>query len=241
VPDLGRGPRRAVALITLGVIALVLGGWAVTYTPLFAARHIRVVGADSLSAEQVRAVAGVDRSTNVVHLDMDPIVERLTADPWIASAWVRRELPDTLVIEIVERRAVGVIVAMGQTSILASDGTVLPDTIDVGGGLPTMHAALGAPDEAQRAAAAAFLSALDPVVTQRVSDLTVGQDGIVTVRLRDGVVVDAGSAGQEAEKAAALRAVLRWAAAGGRDLGAIDVSAPSAPSATLLDGSSVTP
>ena len=94
---------------------------------------------------------------------------------------------------------------------------------------------------AQRTAAAVFLGALDPVVAQRVSEVSVGQDLSTSLTLRDGVTVDAGMPGDEAEKAVALRAVLRWAASGGHDLSSIDVSAPGAPSATLADGSTLTP
>jgi hypothetical protein len=144
----------------------------------------------------------------------------------------------------VERRPVGIIEATGERSVLASDGTVLPASAATGqtiGALPSVQAGLGAPDDAQRAAAAALLSALDPVVAQRVTGLTVGQDLGQTLTLRDGVTVDAGTPGEEAAKATALRAVLRWANAGGHSLATIDVSAPEAPSATLTDGSTLTP
>jgi cell division protein FtsQ len=177
----------------------------------------------------------------VVHADLDAMAARLLQDPWIVSASIRRELPSTLVVQIVERRPVAVIQAMGERSILASDATALPATDADVAGLPTMRAALGAPDEAQRRAAADLLVALDPVVLQRVSAITVGQDTGLELTLRDGVTVAAGLPGEEAAKAAALRAVLRWAAGGGHTLATIDVSAPAAPSATLADGSSVTP
>ena len=147
-------------------------------------------------------------------------------------------------LSIVEREPVGMIEAMGEASILASDGTVLPAsaaTTSAVDTLPKVQAALGAPDVAQRAAAAALLGALDPVVAQRVSELSVGQDLSTSLTLRDGVTVDAGMPGDEAEKAVALRAVLRWAASGGHALSSIDVSAPGAPSATLADGSTLTP
>jgi hypothetical protein len=104
-----------------------------------------------------------------------------------------------------------------------------------------MHAALGVPDASQRVAAADLLTSLDPVVVQRVDEITVGQDGVVSMTLRGGVTVDAGAAGDEAAKATALRAVLRWSATTHHDLASIDVSAPEAPSATLADGSTVTP
>jgi cell division protein FtsQ len=236
--------RRLLALALLVPIVVATAAWAVTYTPLFDAKHVRVEGAVSLRPDAVRALAQVDPSTNVFHLQPQTVTERLLTDPWIASATVAKDLPDTVVLTVVERRPVGVIDAMGERSVLASDGTVLPasaataQTVD---GLPSVEAGLGSPDDTQRAAAAALLSALDPVVEQRVTHLTVGQDLSETLTLRDGVRVDAGTPGEEAAKATALRAVLRWANAGGHSLATVDVSAPAAPSATLSDGSTLTP
>jgi cell division protein FtsQ len=240
VPEVSLRQRRIIAVAAVGVVVVALAAWAFTYTPVFRADHIRVLGAETLQPDAVRTLAGIDGSTNVVHLDTEAVVARLLADPWIASASVQRDLPSTLVLRIVERHPVARITAMGATTILASDGSVLP-TRGAPPDLPEMHAALGAPDDAQRRAAADLLSALDPVVTQRVRNITVGQDEVVTLTLRDGVTVDAGVPGEEQAKANALRGVLRWAATGSHDLAAVDISAPAAPSATLSDGSSVTP
>jgi cell division protein FtsQ len=236
--------RRVLALALLVPIVIATAAWAFTYTPVFDAKHVRVVGAVSLRPDDVRALAQVEPSTNVFHLQPDAVTARLLTDPWIASATVAKDLPDTVVLTVSERRPVGVVDAAGETSVLASDGTVLPasaataQTID---GLPSVRAGLGAPDEGQRAAAAALLSALDPVVEQRVTDVTVGQDLSETLTLRDGITVDAGTPGEEAAKGAALRAVLRWASSGGHALASVDVSAPDAPGATLADGSTLTP
>ena len=236
--------RRLLALALLIPIVIATAAWAVTYTPLFDAKHVRVEGAVSLRPDDVRALAEVSPSTNVFHLQPDAVTARLLTDPWIASATVAKDLPDTVVLTVVERRPVGVIDAMGERSVLASDGTLLPAsaaTDQTINGLPSVQAGLGAPDDTQRAAAAAMLSALDPVVEQRVTDLTVGGDLNETLTLRDGVTVDAGTPGDEAAKATALRAVLRWAAGGGHALATVDVSAPEAPSATLPDGSTLSP
>lgn len=236
--------RRLVALALLIPIVIATAGWAVTYTPLFDAKHVRVEGAVSLRPDDVRSLAQVGPTTNVFHLQPDAVTARLLADPWIASATVAKDLPNTVVLTVVERRPVAVIDVAGERSVLASDGTVLPASTapeQTIGGLPAVRAGLGSPDDAQRAAAAAMLSALDPVVEQRVTGLSVGQDLSETLTLRDGVTVDAGTPGDEAAKATALRAVLRWAISGGHSLATVDISAPDAPSATLSDGSTLTP
>jgi cell division protein FtsQ len=236
--------RRLVALALLVPIAVATAAWALTYTPVFDAKHVRVQGAVTLRPDDVRSLAQVEPSTNVFHLQPDAVTARLLTDPWIASATVAKDLPDTVVLTVVERRPVGLIDAMGDRAVLASDGTMLPAsaaTADTIATLPSVEAGLGSLDDTQRAAAAALLSALDPVVEQRVTHLTVGQDLSESLTLRDGVTVDAGTPGNEDAKATALRAVLRWATTGGHALASVDVSAPDAPSATLADGSTLTP
>ena len=233
--------RRGLALLIGIPVMLALAFWAMTYTPVFRARHIRVEGAGALTADDVRTLAEVDGSTNVVHLDREAVVRRLEDNPWVAEASVRVELPNTLILNVTQRRPVGVIDALGERGILASDATVLPPADGVPQGLPVVRAALGAPDDDQRRAAASLLDVLDPVVTKRVGVVSVGQDGLVVLHLRSGTTVQMGEAGDEGAKAEALRAVLRWASSSGVELTSIDVSAPTAPSVTLRDGSTLSP
>ena len=233
--------RRIVALVVGALLLLGLSGWALTYTSLFQAHHIRVTGVNVLTPDEVRGLGEVTEATNVVHVDRDAVVSRLEASPWVADASVLVQLPDTLELRITERRPIGLIDALGEHGVLSSDATVLPMAPGVPDGLPAVRAALGAPSESQRQAAASILVAIDPVVSKRVSAVTVGQDGLVTLTLTSGTTVRTGAAGNEAAKAEALRAVLRWASSDDLELTSIDVSAPTAPSATLSDGSTLTP
>ena len=233
--------RRLVRLLVAITVTILLVAGALTYSPLFRIRHVRVEGNVTLTSADIRSLAGIDPSANVAHADLATIAGRLTANPWIAAAEVHRALPDTLVLVVSERRPIGVITAMGATSILATDGTALPVADGVGADLPSVRADLGALGDAQRKAAAALLTALDSTVLRDVTEIVVGQDGGMTLTLKSGATVDAGTAGDEAVKAQALHAVLRWASNGGLRLTSIDISAPSAPSATLADGSTLTP
>jgi cell division protein FtsQ len=233
--------RRVVAVAVTVLVVVVAIGWALTFTSLFAARHIRVKGNVRLTDQQVRDLGQVSAVTNVAHLEEQAVVDRLLADPWIATADVRTEWPSTLVLTIGERRVVGVIDAMGERVLLATDGGELPMPDPPLTDLPTVRAGLGAPDELQRLAAADLLSALPPTVSVRVSDVLVGQDGVITMRLTDGVSIDAGTAGRERDKAEAIDAILRWAHERNLGLSAIDVSSPAAPAVTLSDGSTVVP
>jgi cell division protein FtsQ len=233
--------RRIIAIAVAAVLLVAMGAWGLTYTPLFAARHIRVKGNQQLSDQHVRDRANLSDATNVAHFDAQAATDLLLSDRWIASAQVDVRLPNTLVLTVQERFPVGVIDALGETSLLASDGGELPMTRPPPEGLPVVRAGLGVPDAAQRSAVASLLSALHASVSSRVQEVLVGQDGVVTVVLTDEVMVDAGTAGREQDKADAIDAVLRWAAARNLRLNAIDVSSPTAPAVILDDGSTFAP
>ena len=235
------GRRRLIAVIVAVVVVLAAAAWGATYTSLFSARHVRVHGVRVLTSEEVRALAQISPATNVAHLDAAAVRARLVSSPWIADADVETDLPDTVVVTVRERQPVGVIDAMGERSILASDGTDLPLDGAPPPGLPLVRAALGSPGDGQRAAAAAFLSALDPVVFARVATVLVGQDAGLSVTLRSGSQVRAGLPGAEVEKADTLRGILRWASQRHVELTSIDISTPTAPSVLLADGSTVSP
>jgi cell division protein FtsQ len=237
MPEATARRRRVVALLIAGPMLFACVCWGLTYTPVFAARHIRVNGNGVLSDRFVRSMTGVSPSTNIVHLDVGDVVARLEQDPWVSGASVRRDLPDTLIVTIDERQPIGLVSALGDTSILASDGTTLPVRGLRTAGLPSVRAALGAPSVEQLGAAAALLQALAPVVLGRVHEVLVGEDGIVSLTMVSGAVVDAGERGQEPQKADALRAVLRWAAKEDVKPTSIDVSTPTAASVKLDDGS----
>jgi cell division protein FtsQ len=235
------GRRRAIAIVVAAVVVLGAAAWASTYTSLFSAKHIRVRGVRVLSADDVRAIGQISSATNVAHLDAGAVRARLLGNPWVADADVSTDLPNTVVVTIRERRPVGVIEAMGERSILASDGSAMPAAGISNARLPVVRAGLGSPTPEQRTAAADLLGALDPVVFGRVTGVLVGQDGDVAMTLRPALRVEAGQPGGEIDKAQTLRAILRWAAQQHLDLTSIDISTPDAPSVQLSDGSTVTP
>ena len=161
---------------------------------------------------------------------------RLETEPWIAEATVARDLPDAVVIAVLERQPI----ASGpQGELIAADGVVLPG--EPVPDLPSIGSTDGLVSSADLSTAAALLDALDPVVRVRVAEVTIGGDGNVAATLAAGTTVEFGEPEGTWEKAAALRAVLRWSSQRSVMLETIDVSVPSAPAATLPGGATVIP
>jgi len=104
----GRAVRRAVPAVvaTTVVTALGTGLWFgyqfVTTSDRFAIDHIEIRGADRLSPELVRSTLPIHQGDNLITADLDAARLALRDEPWIATADVRRQLPDTLIVEIKE-------------------------------------------------------------------------------------------------------------------------------------------
>jgi cell division protein FtsQ len=232
------GRPRTIAIVAVPLL-LVLAFAAATFTPLFHLRDVRVDGNDEVSRQRVLELAGIGPGTNVFHLDGGAIVRALTTDPWIASASVERHLPGSVVIRIQERTPVARAVVGTAALALAGDGVVLPDAPTTG--LPEIRASVGELSDDVRTGAAGAVAALDPAVRARVSAVVAQPSGSLLMDLTGPLIVRYGPAGDDTAKAAALRAVLSWAAEGSVTLRDVDLSVPGAPSATLADGSTVTP
>jgi cell division protein FtsQ len=229
---------KTIAVLALPVVLIVAFVLA-SYTSLFRVRDVRVEGAATIPRERVLELAGIGPDTNVFHLDTGSAEAALITDPWISSAIVERHLPGTVVIRIQERSPMARAILGAATVVLAGDGVVLPGAPTAG--LPDIRASIGELSDDARTSAARALSALDPILRGRVATVVAQPTGELVMNLAGGLRVRYGTAGEEAEKAASLRAVLSWAAGEGEAIRDVDVTVPEAPSATLVDGSTVTP
>jgi cell division protein FtsQ len=120
-------------LVVLGkallVVAFVAGAvWAgrqvvqhVIASPRFAVRDVEVGPSTRVSADEIRALAGVQLGDRLLAVDPDAVAARLTTHPWILAARVRRQLPSTLAIEVTERRAAASAL-LGALYLLDRDG-----------------------------------------------------------------------------------------------------------------------
>lgn len=229
----GRAAIAAASLLILGLVAVGVVG-----SRYFAADHLTVEGADRLTPARVLRIGGLEPGQNVVTMDTEAAERRLEADPWIASASVTTELPDTVVVRIDERAPVAAVRTLEGWDVVAVDGVVL-DSASRAPRLPTITSVVPGQDLAALGARA--LGVMDISLRATVTSLTVGADDVVRLVMDDGVTVSYGTLDQPESKAQALAALLAWAEDTGARVEEIDVSVPSAPTARLAGGTQVTP
>ena len=93
----------------------------------FEVRHVEVSGLNHLGKLPVYTAA-LDGSTNSMLLvDLEKSRQRLLALPWVADASVGRRLPDTLIVDIVERRPAALWQYQHHVSAIDRSGQPLTD------------------------------------------------------------------------------------------------------------------
>ena len=159
IPKIGPVKAFIVALIAL---ALLLGGFILANSPLFAATDIEVRGSAHVEAETARALVDIPEGTTLFNVDDKAILESLKAVPWVKDVKVEREWPNTLIVTPVERemRAVAYITAEEVAWGIGEDGTwIAPLTLVVAVDAEGNEVALG--DDGSVPEGAAQLPAFD--------------------------------------------------------------------------------
>jgi len=157
--------------ITILVSAALLTGWGLLSTSrALAVQRAQVEGTSHLSRLQVLTAAGVGHHSNLLSLPVGRIAARVKALPWVERASVRRQLPDTVIIRVTERRPA--LLALVEGRIYYLDRDLRPIAVHQRRALPDLpvvtglsRADLAAPDEETLrllAAARSLLAALPP-------------------------------------------------------------------------------
>ncbi len=110
---------------TLQILAvfLALGDLAaLALAPGLHVTKVRVLGAHTLTPQQVFAEARVPNSTNVLWMLRQPLTNRLAADPIVDHAERTVRLPDTLILTVTERRPYATLASGGQYWLLDRKG-----------------------------------------------------------------------------------------------------------------------
>lgn len=91
----------------------------------FTVREILVVGRKETSKKVLRQAVQLVRGAPILAFDQLAAKERLEALPWIRSASVERKLPDTVLINILERRPLALWQYRGRFSLIDYEGKVI--------------------------------------------------------------------------------------------------------------------
>lgn len=135
------GRRRLKFLVATAVVfsvaVLALGS---LYTPLFKVRHVRVAVHGSMSAREVRFLAGLAHYKLMVDVNAGAIASRLDAVPQLGEARVRREWPGTVAVTVSVRTPIAIMfLANGEWAAIDGTGRVLEERTGPAPALPIIQ------------------------------------------------------------------------------------------------------
>lgn len=137
--------RTVERVITGGIITIVAGGVIAVALMLdvphrvgvamgeavgragYTVKHIDITGIDRMDRMSVYAVALDQQSTAMPLVDLEGVRQKLLQYGWIGDARVSRRFPDTLAIEIVERKPAAVWQHAQQLHLVDAKGVVLEE------------------------------------------------------------------------------------------------------------------
>ncbi|WP_246202891.1 cell division protein FtsQ/DivIB [Sphingomonas lacunae] len=92
----------------------------------FAVKKVEVFGANRIDRVRVYDIALEQRDRSMLAFDLEEVRQDLLRYGWVADARVSRRLPDTLVIDLVERTPVAIWQDRGRYTLIDSKGVILP-------------------------------------------------------------------------------------------------------------------
>jgi cell division protein FtsQ len=226
--EAGRRRLRVLLVVTSMLSAAGLIFLAVT-SPLLDVDSIRVAGARHVTAAQVRAASGVHVHDHLLFVDTAAVAHRLERIAWVEHATVKRDLPGTLKITVVEyspaaylRVAGGVMLVAATGHVIALAHTAPAHTVEVRGvrHAPGAGQMLSPPD------AAGVVARLPAALASRIAAVDVSGSGF-TLDLAGGGEIRLGDTSALDAKAASAQAVI--AHLGAAPFSYIDVSTPDRP------------
>jgi cell division protein FtsQ len=91
------------SLVAVLGVGLLYGYRLITTHPYFSLKEIHVTGTSRLSYGDILSCAEVSLGLNSFQMNVADVEERVSANPWVKSATVRREFPNRLRIAVVEK------------------------------------------------------------------------------------------------------------------------------------------
>lgn len=192
------GRWTAIVAANLAVAAVLIGSGAtavrhLTTTARLAVDSIEVSGTRRTTPESVRAALATFHGKNLADLDLAAVAAAAGNDPWVKSASVKRVLPGSLRVEVVERTPAALAIVRGVAHVVDDGGFVMgPAGPDLAFDLPVLTGLERADDAALREQLArgvtllAELRAKRPALVGVLSELDLSTPDRVTARTAPG-------------------------------------------------------
>lgn len=97
------------------------------FSHYFKVRSVKVKGNHFIAEEELTTLLKKVQGRNILTVDMQDMANRVKRHPWIKDVTVRRELPATLFVDIVERTPAVYLNSSGKLYLADEEGVILGD------------------------------------------------------------------------------------------------------------------
>lgn len=222
-----RRRRTWLVVVAATVAALAVFVVVAVVSPVMAVRDVRITGLERLDEGDVRAALADLEGRPLALVTADDVAQRLAGFVLVQSYATHAEPPSTLVVDIVERQAVGALPVGGGFTVYDAAGVELWQAATAPSDVPRLELGGESPGSEPFAAAAAVSLALPGDFRVRVATVEARSTDDVTLAMRDGASVVWGSADDSPRKVEVLLALM--AATADDPPAQYDVSSPEAP------------
>lgn len=200
--------RWPIVVAVAAVLAVIAGVVASAFAfPIFTVGTIEVQGTTQLDNEQVLEASGLEEGANLVRVDTNAAARGVVALPRVREATVSRSLPNTVVVEVVERRVVAFLDEPEGPVLIDEQGEPFSD------GAPPESAirveAISKDDAELLEGAVAIAAALPDGVAKNVDHVSAQSESTYTLYMKDGREIFWGLAEDNHNKAIAVEAIVQ--------------------------------
>jgi cell division septal protein FtsQ len=187
-----------VLLVVSGTILGMREGYLrVIRLPYFKIAEVQVEGNLQVSHDEIVAGLGIEPDASILEINLEALTHRVLKNPWIKEASIRRRLPLTLTVAVVERMPEAIFVA-DRRYLLSADGVILAELgEDELPGLPVLRSVAGrrvavgeqilTSEMVQGLAVWRQFQLANALAGERAREIAMAGDGTYTVNLGEGM------------------------------------------------------
>lgn len=114
------------------IFIIVVGLYFFLHSPLFSVKHIKVMGNNLLEEEKILSLSQLTTDQNIMKIKKEDIIKKISLHPFIKDVQIKRRLPNSVEIHIIERKPVGLLVCQDGFIQVSEEGYFLALIQDIG-------------------------------------------------------------------------------------------------------------
>lgn len=126
--------RKRLFITSALLISLLTVAWLLYSSNFFSVKEIRVKGNKNITDQQIIEKSGIKRDASLITLPSSKISNRLRKINWVQHAAVLKDWPDTVILEIIERKPIAYIQTDGSTYLVDKKGFIIDKRVNIQAG-----------------------------------------------------------------------------------------------------------